>query len=398
MDLIKRDQPHAVTSSHQVRQHQLTVSQVLAYFEKSLQKKNNYIRVVRKYLLYCLEHHYLIDEISFQLYTAGQWPSQVTPVRKFLKFARQHHIVQVLPDPPKQALPPAANELVLSFLDDAKNLDDGSKVTYLKSLNDFFFFLQQHGGSHAGYGFSGKTVAKYLAWMKKKRLSAFTISLRLSAVKQLASWIIAHRQRLAISLSAHQLDELRDVAQVRGPRLERMFHKDGLTEADREALLRSVPEVKWQAILSLLAYEGLRTVEVTRLQVRDIDVKEMKLWVLGKGKDLKEPIRLFDSCACYLKAYLMATPELSAQDVLFPGLNTGQIRYHTGKYLKLAGLKSERISAHSLRHTSGQVLIAKGIDPVYVQQHLRHKDFSTTQIYVAQQTRQEYFKHLPEDL
>lgn len=395
MNLIRgyQYQAHAVSSSHL-----LTVSRVLAYFEKSLKKKNNYVRVVKKYLLYCLEHHYLIDEISFKLYTAGQWPSQVTPVRKFLQFARQHNIVQVLPDSPKHALPPAANELVLAFLDDAKNLDEGSKTTYLKSLNDFFFYLEQHGGSQAGYGFSGKTVTRYLAWMKKKQLSAFTICLRLSAVKQLAAWIIAHRQKLSIELSVHQLDDLRDVAQVRGPRLERMFHKDGLPEIDRETLLSSIPDVKWQAILSLLAYEGLRTIEVTRLKVRDIDFKEMKLWVLGKGKDIKEPIRLFDACAHYLKAYLMSVPEPSAQDALFPGLNTGQIRYHTGKYLKLTGLKSDRISAHSLRHTTGQVLIAKGIDPVYVQQHLRHKDFSTTQIYVAQQTRQEYFKHLPKDL
>ncbi len=56
-----------------------------------------------------------------------------------------------------------------------------------------------------------------------------------------------------------------------------------------------------------------------------------------------------------------------------------------------AGLKTARISAYSLRHTTGQVLLKQGVDPIYVQRHLRHKNFATTQIYVQQQSEKEYF-------
>lgn len=381
----------------------LTVSQVLAYFASTLKKKNNYVRLVKKYILFCQDKGYSFDMISYNLYTAGQWPSQKTPIKKFVRFASEHQIFQVLPDPPAYTLPPAANALVLGFLDDAKNLTEDSKATYLKSLNDFFYFLESHSASNPGHGFSGKTVARYVSWLKQENedrpaCSAFTISLRLSAVKQLAAWIIVNRQRISFDLDARRLDALRDVSQVRGPKLDHMFHKDGLSESEREKLLSVVDDVKWQAIIALLAYEGLRTVEVTRLQVKDIDFKENKLWILGKGKDMKVQIRLFESCANYLRHYLHANQDITADKKLFPGLNTGNIRYHVARYLKLAGLKTDKISAHSLRHTAAQVLIAKGIDPVYVQQHLRHKDFSTTQIYVAQQTKKEYFKHLPVDL
>ncbi len=387
----------------------LTISQVLSYFETTLKKKNNYVRLVKQYIIFCQQKDYLFDMISYNLYTVGQWPSQKTPIKRFVKFADEHGIHQALPDPPAYSLPPAANTLVLGFLDDAKNLTDGSKETYLKSLNDFFFFLEleaknNHQSGLSGRGFSGRTVVRYVAWLKKETparspCSPFTVSLRLSAVKQLASWIISHRHKIAVPLNAEQLDALRDVAEVRGPRLDHQFHKDGLSETQRETLLSVVDNAKWCAIVALLAYEGLRTIEVTRLQYKDIDFKEMKLWVLGKGQDIKVQIRLFTPCANYLKAYIACLPQgISPNASLFSELNTGQIRYHVGKYLKIAGLKTNRVSAHSLRHTAAQILIAKGVEPMYVQQHLRHKDFSTTQIYVTQQTNKEYFHHLSEDI
>ena len=83
---------------------------------------------------------------------------------------------------------------------------------------------------------------------------------------------------------------------------------------------------------------------------------------------------------------------------LFPHLTTRMIRYHTQKYLEKAQLKTPRVSAHSLRHTTGQVLLKQGIDPIYVQRHLRHKNFATTQIYVQQQSEKEYFQHLRDHL
>ena len=87
----------------------LTVSQVLQYFAMTLKKPNNYLRIVRRYLEYCIENRSTIDQVSFALYTAGQRPSLISPVRKFVRFADRHQITRVIADPEQDPVPPAAN-------------------------------------------------------------------------------------------------------------------------------------------------------------------------------------------------------------------------------------------------------------------------------------------------
>jgi integrase len=56
------------------------------------------------------------------------------------------------------------------------------------------------------------------------------------------------------------------------------------------------------------------------------------------------------------------------------------------------------MSAHSLRHTAGQLLIDKGVEPMWVQRHLRHELFETTQFYIKKQTERDYFVKMPDDI
>ncbi|SDM53677.1 Phage integrase family protein [Catalinimonas alkaloidigena] len=74
---------------------------------------------------------------------------------------------------------------------------------------------------------------------------------------------------------------------------------------------------------------------------------------------------MFAAAAEAVRLYRAAAPE--GAGALFPGLTMAQVRKWVNGYLHALGLKSARVSAHSLRHTAGQVLIAKGVDPVHVQ-------------------------------
>ena len=77
----------------------LTVRHALQYFALSLKKPNNYLRIVRRYLEYYIEYQSTIDQVSFSLYTTGQRPSLISPVRKFVRFAAEHQIIRVVADP-----------------------------------------------------------------------------------------------------------------------------------------------------------------------------------------------------------------------------------------------------------------------------------------------------------
>lgn len=377
-----------------------TISQLIAYFAADLPKSSNYPRHARAYVEFCLNESFSVDALSFKQYTLGLPGNRVSPIRKFLLFYQTIGQPLIVADTKAVKIPPAANELILRFIREAKNLrGDRSKETYTKALNAFFLYVdnQQQGGEAASL--SGVTVTDFVQHLKDNTYSAFTVNVYLSAVKQLSTWCI--RKRDELSLDDEQLNALRDIAEVRGLAVERTFYKDSLEADEREQLLANVDSSRDRAILALLGLEGLRTVEVTRLKLGDIDFDRRQLLVLGKGKHTKKAIKLFTACFEYLQVYLMETsnwpvPAGRRNESLFVDLKTHQIRYIVDKYLKRIGLKREGMSAHSLRHTAGQLLLEQGVALEHVQQHLRHETLETTQFYTKKQTRKTYFQQMPD--
>lgn len=373
----------------------LSVSQLVSYFEAWLKKPNNYPRIARAYVLYCLDHNFGIDSVSLSLYAAGKKGNVVSPARKFLKFYIQQGQPRIVADAPASSkVSPAANELILGYLAEATHLrGDQSRENYTKALNAFFEYMEAEAMAGRPASFSTLTVGQYILFLRAKSLSAFTVNFYLSVIKQLTVWFIRNRNRLG--LSAEQLEDLHEIKHIRGLRIERGFYKESLSENELAELLASINDPIDRAIVALLGIEGLRTVEVCRLSVSDVDLARGQLWVLGKGKHTKKVIKLFEACAEALRQYMTGI-NVTGSTPLFPDLKTAQIRYRVDRYLKASGLKRPKISAHSLRHTVGQLLIEKGVEPVHVQRHLRHELFETTQFYIKKQTEKDYLKKMPD--
>ncbi|GAB3898924.1 tyrosine-type recombinase/integrase [Spirosoma agri] len=390
------------TNSQKVGQalNRYTVSQLIAYFATDLPASSNYPRHAKAYVLYCLKNGFSVDGFSFGRYTADLPSNRISPIRRFLLFFQQMGSPLILPDPKRVTISPAANDLILRFIRDAKNLrGDQSKETYTKALNAFFLFMDGQLQAGLPASLSGLTVSDFVEQLKVNQYSAFTINLYLSAVKQLAAWCI--RKRTELTLTESQLNALRDISDIRGLAIERTFYKDSLEADERDKLLAGIESCRDGAILALLSLEGLRTVEVTRLRLGDIDFARRQLNVLGKGKHTKKAIKLFAACMTYLQAYLEETGQWPLQanqqgKLLFDELKTYQIRYVVDKYLRQHGLKREGMSAHSLRHTVGQLLLENGVSLEHVQQHLRHETIETTQFYTKKQTMKSYLKQMPD--
>jgi len=268
------------------------------------------------------------------------------------------------------------------------------RIPTRKRLTHFFAYIDSRQQADQQASLSGQTAADFVQHLKDNAYSAFTVNLYLSTVKQLAAWCIRSREELL--LTENQLNSLRDVADVKGLAIERTFYKDSLEASEREQILTDVDSTKAQVIIALLGLEGLRTIEVTRLKLGDLDFNRRQLLVLGKGKHTKKAIKLFDQCSLILQTYLMETnrwpiPVGSRNEPLFPDLKTYQIRYIVDKQLKRHGLKRQGMSAHSLRHTVGQLLLEQGVKLEHVQQHLRHETIETTQFYTKKATQKILF-------
>lgn len=373
------------------KQKSNTVSTMLSLFGQTLKKPNNYLRVVRKYLLYCLENGLPISEESMRLHCKGKSPSMVTPVRKFVIFAQEQSWVFPEADPEEPKTRTAANELVLSFISDQHQLrGDDSRNNYMSALNIYFIYVEKHQ-----MALSTRSVDSYLRSLKQKQYATHTLNFYLSVIKQFTRWVVKNRVKL--ELDAGQVEQVREVLNIRPYNTERTFYKDALTLEERDRLLLGTDDIKWRSIFALMALCGLRSAEVVRLTVSDVDLQNLKLWVSGKGKGTKKDVKLFSSCAGWLTHYL-GEINPSPTDPLFPGLTTRAIRHKVDQSLERLNLKRPKLTTHSLRHTSAQILLEKGVDPMWVKRQLRHSRFENTEFYIAKSLEKKYHQEGPDDI
>lgn len=175
-------------------------------------------------------------------------------------------------------------------------------------------------------------------------------------------------------------------------------HRDALTAADVRRILNSIDRGTEQgrrnyAIVLLCVTGGLRIIELQRANIEDIKTiaGEPVLFIQGKGRDEKDeykklPPEVFDA----LQGYLSARGSCRRSDPLFCGTsNRAKGRRITEPglsriikdVLRAAGYDSDRITAHSLRHTSVTLLLEAGATLQQAQHHARHADPATTGIY-----------------
>ena len=169
--------------------------------------------------------------------------------------------------------------------------------------------------------------------------------------------------------------------------------RDGLNDEEIRTLtntLKELPETqqnaRLKAILSLLVFQGLRQVEVIRLDVKDIDFISKTAFIQGKGQDDKEPINLHPEAIKALQSYLKGNK--IADGALFTSqsnnnknkrLTTRAVRDIVKEILNTLGIKK---TTHGFRHYFTTTLIKtyKG-DLLEVAQYTRHKSLEMLQVY-----------------
>lgn len=151
---------------------------------------------------------------------------------------------------------------------------------------------------------------------------------------------------------------------------------------------------------------GLRVSELVGLTMSDISLRQGVVRVIGKGNK-ERLVPLGEEAVYWLETYLEhGRPWLLngvSIDVLFPSQRaqqmTRQTFWHRIKhYAVLAGIDSEKLSPHVLRHAFATHLLNHGADLRVVQMLLGHSDLSTTQIYThvaTERLRQLHQQHHP---
>lgn len=216
---------------------------------------------------------------------------------------------------------------------------------------------------------------------------------------------------------------------LHGAKIRRDIHKkDALQRADVAQIAATIDRSseagrRMYAMYLLCVVCGLRTIEIHRADVGDIKTVggATYLYLQGKGHDDKDaPVLLIPEIRAAIDEYLqIRETKPTPKSPLFTSTsNKGKAgtkiykRDEQGRYLldengkKIvdrtsdgriatttistmlkdmlvkAGYDSDRLTAHSLRHTSGTGAHKAGIDLYGVQHLMRHCDPATTEIYV----------------
>ena len=216
-------------------------------------------------------------------------------------------------------------------------------------------------------------------------------------------------------------------ANVHAPRIRQDFHKkDALSAADVLTIEHSIARSaegkaaeaatnpkdtagrisrateqgrRLYAMYTLAVNAGLRTIEISRANVRDIKVKDgaAYLYIWGKGHtepDQKKPLapEVYQAIREYLQ---IRSDRPTANSPLFvsTGNRSGGQRIAAPTISRMlkramvdAGYNSDQITAHSLRHTAGTNVMKITGDLFTAQHYMRHASPVTTEIYLHNDT------------
>jgi integrase/recombinase XerD len=177
------------------------------------------------------------------------------------------------------------------------------------------------------------------------------------------------------------------------PRLPKRLPKD-LTEEQVSALLEAPDtnnpiELRDKAMLELLYATGLRVTELVSLTMENTSLRQGVVRVLGKGEK-ERLVPMGENAIDWIEEFIdSGRPQLlgeKSSDVLFPSKRarqmTRQTFWHRIKYYAvIAGIDTDTLSPHVMRHAFATHLLNHGADLRVVQMLLGHSDLSTTQIY-----------------
>lgn len=274
------------------------------------------------------------------------------------------------------------DEVLTSFLN-GLDIMETSRETYRWGLVRFFKWIRSSGRSLETL--SPADIMSFKNSMMKEKLSPLTIGGYVTAVRMFYSWTETSLLYPNIARS------------VRPPRGRKGFRKCALSPQESASLLDYLKErsLRDYAIVNLILRTGLRTIEVSRADIGDVVRKRGKrvLKVWGKGADEKDAyVILGQPVWGPIQEYLGQRKASSKTDPLFVTEGKGHkgvrmaprsIQYLCKEALKAIGLDGHEYSAHSLRHTTGVLILKNGGDWKDVQRVLRHASPATSQIYTA---------------
>ena len=259
---------------------------------------------------------------------------------------------------------------------------------YRVALNNFSSFLKDKGVIEP----LESDLEAYRVYLANNLKSAGTQNRYMRIIKQFFSYLSSKKLYDNVALEVKK-------AKVRNDNTKReAFDEEQIKSILNSIDTSSIVGKRDHAIIILSVTCGLRLCEISRANIEDIETigGHKVLYIQGKGhleKDTKVKLikEVEEAINEYLNALYRFDNKIDKTRPLFVSLSNNKHGERLGvsslsqivdRIFKKAGFDSKKLSAHSLRHTSNTLLFKAGADLYQVQQHARHVDPKTTEIYL----------------
>ncbi len=289
------------------------------------------------------------------------------------------------------------DELLNAFIAD-QDVKDSSKLLYKRTMKQYFKWINARGVDMANI--TRVDILAYKDHLLASGLTSLSVGSYITSVRRFYEWAEANKYYPNVAKG------------VKSPKRKQQFKKQALSQLQSIEMIsyarRSNP--RDFAIISLLLRTGVRTIEIIRANIQDIEYKGGKrvLMIHGKGRDEKDNfVIITDKCFEPIKAHLNTRPEANPTDPLFTShsnnsrngrLTTRSISKIAKTGLRSIGLDARDFTAHSLRHTTAVAILRAGGTIEHAQGVLRHSSPATTQIYTASIKEEMRIRNAPEEL
>lgn len=307
------------------------------------------------------------------------------------------------------------NDLLELFVRLIPNVKDSSRYQYKKDLTIFFDWVSESGRIISSL--TPLDIISFQKHLENKGLSPLTIGSYLISIRRFFEWTDANGLYKNIAKG------------IKSPQRLKKFQKKALKDDQSRDLLEYYQGKNPRdfAIVNLILRTGLRTIEVTRANISDIDYiggrRVLKVWGKGKlvGDKNTDFVVLSEKAYKPIEDYLKTRGRVNKNEPLFV-TNRGRKRVSiegssvegyqgekeyerlttrtVSKICKTAlegiGLTGDSYTAHSLRHTTGCTIIRHNGTLEDVQFVLRHSSVKTSEIYLESIKEERRLENAPE--
>lgn len=274
-----------------------------------------------------------------------------------------------------------------------------TKADHRRKIGLWFRWLSQQGIDPRTP--SRADVLRYKQELQRQKKSVFTVNGYVTVIKVFYKWCAS--MRYCDDIAAGIKTSFRTKEHYKHP-LTRLQCSDLLASIDRDTIVGA----RDYLMIQLMLTNGLRTCEVARINIGDFDTLDGRnvLHIQRKGRtDKHDVVAVPDEVMASLEDYLsMRTDDFNLDSPLFVSLVRGReperilkptISGIVKARLRAVGIDDPKISAHSLRHTCGSLMVEEGMPIETIQDMLGHNDPATTQIYIDMARQKRLLEHSP---